>query len=146
VCIKGYLVCRTILKLINFPQLNGFQTTDDCFSFNVGIYPGNQGVSAGAVSGLHVYKSKAQPNLNLIMKKMSLQPPQLFQSGSYGFSQVVVAPPGRRVFIAGQVAWDVDEQIVGPGDLAMQARQAIANLAHAMAEAGGTLEDVTALR
>src|SRR5690606_18903191 len=80
------------------------------------------------------------------MKKMSLQPPQLFLSGSYGFSQVVVAPPGRHVFISGQVAWDVDEQIVGPGDLAMQARQAIANLAHAMAEAGGTLEDVTALR
>ena len=50
------------------------------------------------------------------------------------------------VFLSGQVAWDEEQHIVGPNDLAVQARKAIENLETAMKEAGGTLENIVMLR
>src|ERR1043165_5412635 len=44
------------------------------------------------------------------------------------YSQVVVAPAGTLVFVAGQEPEDPDGYLVGPGDLATQARQGFANL------------------
>jgi enamine deaminase RidA (YjgF/YER057c/UK114 family) len=46
-------------------------------------------------------------------------------------------------FVAGQVADDAEGNVVGPGDLAAQARQAFANVARALAAAGAGLERVT---
>lgn len=80
------------------------------------------------------------------MSKKHLNPPQLFDSRQYGFSQIVVSPPGTLVFISGQVAWDEDGRIVGPGDLRIQTRKALANVAAAVQIAGGTLADVVSLR
>ncbi|MDQ6936747.1 MAG: hypothetical protein M3140_03410 [Actinomycetota bacterium] len=37
-------------------------------------------------------------------------------------------PTGRLAFVAGQVALDLDGQLVGPGDLGAQTRQALGNL------------------
>lgn len=52
------------------------------------------------------------------------------------YTQVVVASGSRLVFVAGQVAEDARGELVAPADLAGQARQAFANLGHALKAAG----------
>ena len=51
------------------------------------------------------------------------------------YSHVIVATGSRLVFIAGQVAEDGQGNLVGPGDLAVQARQAFDNVGRALAGA-----------
>jgi enamine deaminase RidA (YjgF/YER057c/UK114 family) len=80
------------------------------------------------------------------MSKTRLNPPDLFDSRPYGFSQAVVAAGGRTVYCAGQVAWDADKDIGLAGDLAGQARRALRNVERAAAAAGGNLSDVVSLR
>ncbi len=58
------------------------------------------------------------------------------------YTQVVVATGRKLVFIAGQEPEDVDGRLVGPGDLATQARQVYANLGRALAAAGAGPEHV----
>jgi len=48
------------------------------------------------------------------------------------YTQVIVATGSRLVFVAGQVAEDGQGNLVGPGDLAVQARQAFDNVARAL--------------
>lgn len=61
------------------------------------------------------------------------------------FSQAVKASGKEMVFVSGQVALDAAGTVVGPGDMAAQARQALLNL-KAILEAGGTtLADVVKL-
>jgi enamine deaminase RidA (YjgF/YER057c/UK114 family) len=52
-----------------------------------------------------------------------------------GFAHAV-SVTGRLAFVSGQVALDADGALVGPGDLAAQTRQALANL-HAIIRALG---------
>jgi enamine deaminase RidA (YjgF/YER057c/UK114 family) len=61
------------------------------------------------------------------------------------YTHVAVASGTRLVFVAGQVAEDADDHLVGPGDLAAQARQAFANLGRCLAAAGAAPEDVARL-
>jgi enamine deaminase RidA (YjgF/YER057c/UK114 family) len=75
-----------------------------------------------------------------------IQPPELFPSDRFGFSQVVTSPPGRLVFVSGQVACDENLQLVGGADLAAQAEQALANLGAALRAVGATPADLTSLR
>lgn len=58
------------------------------------------------------------------------------------YTQVVVAKGTRLIFVAGQEPEDVHGQLVGPGDLAAQARQVFANLGRALAAAGAGPEHV----
>jgi 2-iminobutanoate/2-iminopropanoate deaminase len=58
------------------------------------------------------------------------------------YSNVVTTPPGKLVFCAGQVALDVNGDIVGAGDIAAQTRQVMENLGIALAAAGATFADV----
>jgi enamine deaminase RidA (YjgF/YER057c/UK114 family) len=58
------------------------------------------------------------------------------------YSQVVVAKGSRLVFIAGQEPEDRRGNLVGPGDLAAQARQVFDNLGRALAAAGARPEQV----
>jgi len=54
-----------------------------------------------------------------------------------GYSHVVVAgAPGRLVAVSGQIALDAEGELVGPGDLAAQTRQVLANLHAALAAVG----------
>jgi 2-iminobutanoate/2-iminopropanoate deaminase len=54
-----------------------------------------------------------------------------------------IAATGQLVFVAGQIALDPQSgEIVGPGDVARQTEQVIANLQAVLAEAGASLEDV----
>lgn len=53
-----------------------------------------------------------------------------------GYSQVVAVSGGRTVYVSGQVALDAEQQLVGDGDFAAQARQCFENLGLALAAAG----------
>jgi enamine deaminase RidA (YjgF/YER057c/UK114 family) len=80
------------------------------------------------------------------MTKTHVNPPDLFDSSPFGFSQVVVAEGRRTVYCAGQVAWDADRDIGVPGDLAEQTRRALRNVERAVAAAGGSMGDVVSVR
>jgi len=80
------------------------------------------------------------------MPKEYVNPNSLFPSLPHGFSQVVIASGRKMVFISGQTAWDARKNIVGGDSVLEQARQAFRNLETAMKAAGGTLEDIVALR
>lgn len=55
-----------------------------------------------------------------------------------GYANGIVAPAGARlVFVAGQIAWDAEQKLVGAGDFAAQFRQALANVLAVVAAAGG---------
>jgi enamine deaminase RidA (YjgF/YER057c/UK114 family) len=56
---------------------------------------------------------------------------------------VVVATGGKLVFVAGQEPEDEEGSVVGPGDLAVQARQVFANVGRALAAAGARPDQVT---
>jgi enamine deaminase RidA (YjgF/YER057c/UK114 family) len=66
--------------------------------------------------------------------------PGLFQGAPYAYAGV--APPGTLVFTAGACPLDSDGLVVGGSDVAAQARQAVANLAAALAAAGAGLGSV----
>ncbi len=59
-----------------------------------------------------------------------------------GYTHAVAVEGGRMVFIAGQVAFDKDGNLVGKGDLRAQADKALENLVAALAAAGATSADV----
>ncbi len=61
-----------------------------------------------------------------------------------GYSHAVAVTSGKLVFVAGQVAWDVDRNLVGD-DQVSQAAQAYANVVHALAAAGATPRDIVKL-
>lgn len=65
-----------------------------------------------------------------------INPTGMYNSLQYGFSHAAISEPGRLLHLAGQVAWDKDAKLVGPGDLGAQARQALANLAEVLADQG----------
>lgn len=80
------------------------------------------------------------------MQKQAINPPHLFSSTPYGFSQIVVTSPGRLVFISGQVAWDEHLNLVGEGDLELQLEKSLENLKKAIETVGGTLANIVMLR
>ncbi|MEV1081199.1 RidA family protein [Streptomyces sp. NPDC050211] len=61
------------------------------------------------------------------------------------YRQVSIASGSRLVFIAGQVAWDAEGVTIGEGDLAAQVEQSYLNVGTALAEAGGSFDDVAKL-
>lgn len=52
-----------------------------------------------------------------------------------GYADGVVAPPGRLVFLAGQIGWNPTAQRFETDDLGAQVRQALANVATLLDEA-----------
>ena len=77
------------------------------------------------------------------MAKEFLNPAGLPNPG--GFTNVVSAVGGKVIFIAGQVAFDTQLQIVGRGDLAAQTRKTCENMQVALAAAGASFADVVKL-
>jgi enamine deaminase RidA (YjgF/YER057c/UK114 family) len=59
-----------------------------------------------------------------------------------GYTHLVIAPDGRTVYIAGQVAFDSTGKVVGEGDFAAQAEQVFRNLQRALESVGGTMADL----
>ena len=58
------------------------------------------------------------------------------------YSNVVTSPPGKLVFVAGQVAFDAEGNVVGEGDIVAQTRQVMENIRLALEAAGATFADV----
>ncbi|SEP16684.1 RidA family protein [Trujillonella endophytica] len=69
-----------------------------------------------------------------------VRPPGL--TGTARFAYAAVSDPGRMVFTAGACPVDADGVTVAVGDVAGQARQAMANLVAALEGAGAGLRDV----
>ncbi|MFE5165862.1 RidA family protein [Streptomyces sp. NPDC056697] len=61
------------------------------------------------------------------------------------YRQVSIATGSRLVHIAGQVAWDANGATVGEGDLAAQVERCYLNIGTALAEVGGSFDDVAKL-
>ncbi|MCZ4579934.1 Rid family hydrolase [Gordonia amicalis] len=59
-----------------------------------------------------------------------------------GHTRSATVAPGSLVFTAGAAPIDEDGATVAPGDVSEQARQCMANLETALAEAGASLADV----
>src|SRR5580698_8710187 len=59
------------------------------------------------------------------------------------YTQVVVATGSKLVFVSGQEPEDIHGKLVGPGDLAVQARQVFGNLGRALAAAGARPDQVS---
>jgi enamine deaminase RidA (YjgF/YER057c/UK114 family) len=75
-------------------------------------------------------------------------PAGLFDSRKHGFAQVAItsAPFGKVVHVSGQVAWDAEQKVVGPGDIGRQLEKSLENLGLALQSVGATLDQVGALR
>lgn len=61
------------------------------------------------------------------------------------FSMAVVQGDGYVVHLKGQVALDRSGQVVGPGDMRAQLRQALDNIAAVLSSMGGQMGDVMSL-
>ena len=61
------------------------------------------------------------------------------------FSMAVLQGEGQVVHLKGQVALDPSGQVVGPGDMRAQVRQALHNLAAVLASMGGEMGDILSL-
>lgn len=79
------------------------------------------------------------------MGRQTIQPPNLFPSKPWGFSQVVISPAGRICHIAGQVAWN-SKQTCNAVGLEAQFRQALNHVFIGIEAAGGTPNDIQMLR
>ena len=70
----------------------------------------------------------------------STNPPSL--PSPAGYSQVARVSSGTTIYIAGQVSWDIDGNIVGIGDFEAQTRQVFHNLVAALAAFEAGLSDL----
>jgi 2-iminobutanoate/2-iminopropanoate deaminase len=53
--------------------------------------------------------------------------------------------PGALIFLSGQLSRDEAGNLVGPGDMAEQTRQAIRNMRTVLEAAGGSLKDIVSI-
>ncbi|MGJ3263321.1 MAG: RidA family protein [Salinarimonas sp.] len=74
-----------------------------------------------------------------------LNPTDLPNSGSIGYSQISISEPGRLAFVSGQVAWRPEGGAV-PQALESQAAIVVANLRHALAALGARPDDIVQMR
>jgi 2-iminobutanoate/2-iminopropanoate deaminase len=74
-----------------------------------------------------------------------VDPPDVFDTRRYGFSQAVVVEAGRRIVLSGQVAVDVHDRTVGR-TLREQLDQSVENIRRVLSAAGAGLGDVVMLR
>lgn len=80
------------------------------------------------------------------MARETINPQSMYLSLQYSFSHATKTHGQTTIHCAGQVAWDREGRLVGEGDLAAQARQALNNLKTVLAEAGATPADVVRMR
>jgi len=77
------------------------------------------------------------------MKKTRIQPANVYQATTYAHG--IRVQGGDIVFISGQVSKDVNNVVVGKGDIGQQAEQVFQNVKAVMESAGGTLQDIVKL-
>ena len=75
------------------------------------------------------------------MSKEHLRPDTVHETP--GYSHVVKVTGGTTLYLAGQVGWDMDRNVVGgEGDYGAQARQALENIKGVLEAAGGSMADI----
>jgi enamine deaminase RidA (YjgF/YER057c/UK114 family) len=74
------------------------------------------------------------------MTAFLVRAPRLYDDVPCAYASI--AEPGALIFTAGACPLDENGVIVAPGDVGLQARQAVANLAEALRSAGAALTDV----
>lgn len=77
------------------------------------------------------------------MPKIAVNPPSLVKP--VGYSHAFAVSGGRMLFMAGQVAFDKDGNVVGKGDIIAQFRQILENIKALVASQGATLHSVVKL-
>jgi len=77
--------------------------------------------------------------------KKALQPENISKPAGVWSPAVVVANPGRLVFLSGFTARDRTGAIVGVGDIEKQTRQVCENLRETMRAAGGEMKDIVSV-
>lgn len=80
------------------------------------------------------------------MSRDTINPDSLYDSLQYGFSHATQTRGKTIIHCAGQVGWDKHGQLVGAGDVAAQARQALKNLKEVLRQAGATPADVARMK
>lgn len=80
------------------------------------------------------------------MSVTRVNPSTMYDSLAFGFSHASVSEGGRMLHLAGQVAWDKDQNVVGGDDLAAQAKQAFRNLRDVLASQGASPADLVRIR
>ena len=78
-------------------------------------------------------------------RRRTIQPDSLHVTvwkGHTLYSHVVAAEGRRLIFVSGQVPFDRDGSIVGPGDMRAQIRQVGENVKAALEAAGASLDDL----
>lgn len=79
------------------------------------------------------------------MTKKLINPPSVFNSLQYGFSQAIETTGTRQLFLSGQVGVNAQQETVA-GGMYEQTVQSLINIEHVLREAGGDLSNVTMLR
>jgi enamine deaminase RidA (YjgF/YER057c/UK114 family) len=69
-----------------------------------------------------------------------INPPGFFEIPIY--TQAIIAPRGRTLYLSGQVAFDADAKVIGPGDVPRQIDTVFSNLRTVLAAAGAKAEHV----
>jgi len=77
-----------------------------------------------------------------------INPSELFDSVSSGFTQVIVEEDEniKTVYVSGQTAWNSDRKMIGVGDLFVQVVESLRNLEKALKAVDLTLTDVHSMR
>lgn len=65
-----------------------------------------------------------------------INPPGLYPTQAYGFSQAVKTPAKTLIFLSGQVGWRRDRTLPPPGDFTAQTEQALANISEILKSEG----------
>jgi enamine deaminase RidA (YjgF/YER057c/UK114 family) len=76
--------------------------------------------------------------------KQTINPPELYDPRRF-YTHVVSVQGGKTLYVAGQVAFDKDRDLIGHGDLAAQCRLSFANLKTALEAGGARPADVVKL-
>lgn len=73
-------------------------------------------------------------------------PPKLKNVRAHVYHHYIrVDNPGCLIFLSGQLSRDTDGNLVGPGNMAEQTRQAIRNMQTVLEAAGGSLSDIVSI-
>jgi len=73
------------------------------------------------------------------MNLETIQPKDWKKPSGYA-NGVLVKAAGRLLFVAGQIAWDANQKLVGRGNFALQFEQALKNVLDVIQTAGGKPE------
>ena len=75
-----------------------------------------------------------------------LNPSTMAQPVGNVYSQVTTTMAKKTVYVAGQVSWNKDGDVVGEGDLRTQTEQALENVRLGVEAAGARVEDIVRIR